>query len=40
MADRAHSTGEILHQSNREEILKQAAEILRADVDEFIFNEK
>ena len=29
MVNRSQSTGELLHQSNREEILKQAAKILR-----------
>ena len=36
----AYSTGELFHQSNKENILKRAAKILRDDVDMFIQNEK
>ena len=38
--DIVHSTGEFFHQSNKEAILKQAAQILRNDANQFISNEK
>ena len=39
-ADHAHSGGELLHQSDREEVLRKAAKILREDVDTFIQQER
>ena len=35
-----HSTGEFFDQSNKEDILKETAQILRNDTDHFICNEK
>ena len=40
VADCAHSSGEILYKSNKDEIVREAAKILREEVDEFISTEK